>query len=271
MRVAHQNHFGRRMNAHQPAEGPQRFGNPFVRLQETEDADQRRGLVQPQTFAKLRAVGVRNPGAMLDASHGARESRAAQLSLHAAAMHDGRLGSAQQLAQHRHAFVVRPHFEAPHAIRIRQVRGAALLLDGAHVGVPVATLDGDVGDQVMKIGFVHHDDAGMIHRRLITKVVINVVAHLVQRDVEILRVKGNRLRREHLHVHQLFQFVEKCGGIIGNAAARGGKRGEESYFDGHEYVGRAISPVPSKTCPSPGERAPAPACAPGPSEKTDRI
>ena len=163
---------------------------------------------------------------MRDASHGARKSRTAQLAFNAVAMHDGGLGPAEQLAQHRNALIVGPNFEPPDAAGVRQILGAAFLLHGANVCVPIAALNRDVGDQVMKIGFVHYHDAGMIERRLITKVVINVVAHLVQRDVEILGVKRQGLGREHLHVHQLFQFVEQRSRIIGNATARG-RQGEK--------------------------------------------
>ena len=247
MRIAHQNHFGRGLNAHQPAERSQGFSDPFVGLQETKDADQRRGLVQPQTLAEIQSVGVRNPGAMRDASHGSRESRVTQFRFHAAAVHDGRFGPAQQLAQHRDAFVVRPHFQPPHTVRIRHVPWAAFLLHGSHIGVPIATLNSDVRDQMMQIGFVHHNHAGMIHRGLITKVVINVVAHLVQRDIEILGVERNRFGCEHLHIHQLLQFVEKRGGIVGNAAARRRKRREERYLDCHEwgYFANSIENVPN--------------------------
>jgi hypothetical protein len=67
--------------------------------------------------------------------------------------------------------------------------------------------------------------------------VINVVAYLVQRDVEIPGIEREWLGREHLHVHQFFQFIEKRGGIIGNATARGWKRRKEGYLDCHESVG----------------------------------
>src|SRR3984885_8592119 len=88
MRIAHQDHFRGWLHAHQPAKGPQRLGNALVRLQESEDADERCGLVQAQTIAKFRAVGLRNPGAVRNAINGARKSRAAQFSFNATAMHD---------------------------------------------------------------------------------------------------------------------------------------------------------------------------------------
>ena len=58
MRLAHQNHLGVGRQAHQAAERAQRFGDALVRLQKSEDADQRRGLVQPQLVAVAVAVGL---------------------------------------------------------------------------------------------------------------------------------------------------------------------------------------------------------------------
>ena len=66
MRLAHQNHLDVRHQAHQAAERAQRFRDPLVRLEESEDADQRRRLVQPQLVAEAVAVGLRNPGAVRD-------------------------------------------------------------------------------------------------------------------------------------------------------------------------------------------------------------
>ena len=73
---------------------------------------------------------------------------------------------------------------------------------------------------MMQIGFVDHHHAGMIQRGLVTKVVINVVADLVQRHVKIGWLEMSGLGGEHLYVHQRLQFVEQSGGIIGNSAAR---------------------------------------------------
>ena len=47
MRLAHQNHARLRHHANQPRERTQRFRNPLIRLQKTENPDQRRSLVQP--------------------------------------------------------------------------------------------------------------------------------------------------------------------------------------------------------------------------------
>ena len=43
--LAHQNHAHARIELHEPAQGPERFGNSFVRLEITECADERRSAI----------------------------------------------------------------------------------------------------------------------------------------------------------------------------------------------------------------------------------
>src|SRR5271154_2947974 len=106
MRLAHQNHPGLWMMTDQTPEGPQRFGDALIRFQKPEDADERSGFVQSQAIAKTRTARVRYPGAMRNASHGARKSSVKQFGFHAAAMHDGRLGMREQPPQHGKALVI---------------------------------------------------------------------------------------------------------------------------------------------------------------------
>jgi hypothetical protein len=145
---------------------------------------------------------------MRDASHRAGKTRASELRLNAAAVYDGSLRPAQQLPQHRQAFVIRPHFQPPYASRVYQILGAAILLHRAQVRVPVAPFYRDVGDQMVQVRFVNHHHSGMIHRRLVTKIVISVVAHLIQRHIVLFRIEGGRLRRKHIQIHVLLQFFE---------------------------------------------------------------
>ena len=64
VRLAHQNHLDVRHQAQQAAERAQGFGDALVGLEESEDAHQRRRLIQPQLVAEAVAVGLRNPGAV---------------------------------------------------------------------------------------------------------------------------------------------------------------------------------------------------------------
>ena len=59
MRLAHQNHFDVRHQAQQAAKRAQGFGDAFVRLEKSEDADQRGGLIESQLVAEAVAVGLR--------------------------------------------------------------------------------------------------------------------------------------------------------------------------------------------------------------------
>ncbi len=85
----------------------------------------------------------------------------------------------QQAPRHGHAFVIRAHFQLADALGKGARRGAAVVFALAHVSVPIAAPDRQVGDQVVQVGFVHHHDAGMAQGRLIDEIVIAVVADLV--------------------------------------------------------------------------------------------
>jgi len=77
MGLAHQDHFGRRLYADQSSKRAQRFGDPFVRLQEPENADEGRGFIDTQAVAEFRPAGFGNPGAVRDGRDGSRKSRPA--------------------------------------------------------------------------------------------------------------------------------------------------------------------------------------------------
>ena len=58
---------------------------------------------------------------------------------------------------------------------------AGVELDLARYSVPIAADDGQIRDQVMQIGFVHHDDAGMFQRHFIDECVMRIIAELIDR------------------------------------------------------------------------------------------
>jgi hypothetical protein len=161
MRLAHQNHTDARLHFHQPPECPQRFRNPFVRLQVPEDPYQGHVGVQPQLLAVRVPVGPGNPRAVRNHRDGPGEPRRADLALHEAAVYDHSAGAFQQAPRHGDASVVRPHFQFPYPLGEGARRGAAVVFAFVHVGVPVAAPDGQLRNQVMEIGFVHHHHAGM--------------------------------------------------------------------------------------------------------------
>ena len=59
VRLTYQDHAGVGRQPHQPAKGAQRFGDPLVRLEVSEDADQRGDFVQPQFVPPAVAVALR--------------------------------------------------------------------------------------------------------------------------------------------------------------------------------------------------------------------
>ena len=58
--------------------------------------------------------------------------------------------------------------------------GASVFAHRVHICVPIAALDGELGNQVMQIGFVNNYHSGMLERRLVAEVVIAVIADLIQ-------------------------------------------------------------------------------------------
>ena len=209
MRLANQDELGPGLQAQQAAEGAQGFGNALVRFEESEDADERGGLIHAEAFAAGPAIGGGNPGAVRNARDGPRESRGADLVEHALAVDDDGAGALQNLADHGHAFVVGPNFQRAHAPGVGERRLSALVFHFAQVGVPVAAADGEIGDQVVQVGFVHHHHAGMPQRHLVDELVIGRLV-------------------EDFHPDQAGQRLEQCGRIIRDAAFRGRHGREES-------------------------------------------
>ncbi len=81
-----------------------------------------------------------------------------------------------------------------------QRRRPAFFAQHAHVFVPIAALDGDVRNQMMQIGFVNHHHARMLQRHLVTKIVIGVIANLIEDHIERSRVELRWLGRKNLYV-----------------------------------------------------------------------
>ena len=143
----------------------------------------------------------------------------------AVAMHDGRLRARQdtRAASARLRNPAPLPASAPAVSQSCSAVGTAVEFHLAQIGVPIAALDGDVGDQVMQVGFVHHHHAGMFQRHLVAEIVIGIVADLVERDVEPSGIEAGRAWRKRLLRQPAFQFFEQRGGVIGDPAFRGGQ------------------------------------------------
>ena len=88
----------------------------------------------------------------------------------------------------------------------------------------------------MQIGFVNHHHARMLERHLIAKIVIGVIANLIENYIERASVELCRLGRKHLYIRQLAQFIQQGGGVIGDSATGRRKRRKESDLSCHESV-----------------------------------
>ena len=83
-------------------------------------------------------------------------------------------------------------------MRKSQSRRAAVVLALCHVGVPVAAPDRDMRHQMVQVGFMHHDHARVLNRRIVNEIVIRVVAQMIERDIEFRSVeflRGGRCRK----------------------------------------------------------------------------
>ena len=212
-------HFGVRLNPEETAERPQRLGDTLVGLQESERADQGCVSVDAQLVTVREAVGFGNPGTVRNARQRAGEAGFAQLRADAIAVDDRPSGPLQKTAKHGQTFIIGPGLKRSHVgPGVLHRRLVAVLLDRAHVGVPVAALDGHVSHEVVEVGLMNHHDAGMLQRGFVTKVMVNVVADLIERDVEIGRLETLGLARERRHIGDAFHLVQERGGIISDPA-----------------------------------------------------
>ncbi len=147
---------------------------------------------------------------MLDSGHRSSKTRRTQLALDVTAVHDGRLRPAQQAAQHRQAFVIGPDLQRPHTLGVIDGRLIALFSHRAHVSVPIAAFDGKVGNQMMQVGFMDHNHAGMFQGRFITKIVKRVVADLIERHIEAGGIVFGWARSENFHRRQPAEILQQC-------------------------------------------------------------
>ncbi len=221
--------------AHQPAEGAQRFGDPLVWLQKSEDADQRSGLVETQPMAVGHcgrpAESTRRAGSPRPAGEPGR----AHLIAHEAAVDDHAARALRAAAASWRRLRNRARLRA--RARARQSSRAAappLYSHSRDVGVPIAAADGEIGNQVMQVRFVHHHHARMPQRGFIDEIVMRVVADLIERDIEVRRVESLRARWKRSPDRPAASAIRPGFGIIGDAAARGRQRREE----GHAHVQR---------------------------------
>ncbi len=219
MLLARKNHLGARLDPRQPAERAQGFGNALVRLEVPEDADQRSALVQAQAVAEGKAVHLRNPGAMRDERDGSREARRPHLAPHEFAVYNQGFRRFEQTPGHGEAFVVGPYIARLHAPRVRQSGRAAVVFGLATIALPVVAPDGQVRDQVVQVGFMHDHHAGMNQRRFINKIVMGIVANLVEREVEIPRAKLAPGLSARFDLDQTSERRKQCLRVIRYSAA----------------------------------------------------
>ena len=173
-----------RLDTQQTAKCAQRFGDAFIRFEESEDAHQRRGFIDAQPVAKRIAVRLRNPGAVRNVGDRSAETGCTHFVHHELAVDYHAEGGFEHAAGHADAFVIRPHFERAHAERIIQRFLAAFVFALAEIGVPIVAADGEVRNQVMQVRFVHHHHAGMPQRRFVNEIVIGIVPQVIQRYIE---------------------------------------------------------------------------------------
>ncbi len=188
MRLANQNHASVRDRAHQPAEGPQRFSDALVRLEEPEHADQRSPLLQFHKRAQpcpiAHAIRRRGPSSMGNPSHGTFKSLCAKFRAHRIAV-DNRAARGRKHRPHHRQAVVRSPLPRPNiALGIILRLGAVVAPDGAHVSVPVVAMDGEIRDQVVQVGFVHDHDSRVFRKPL----------HRRNRDTDCCRADRRRCR-----------------------------------------------------------------------------
>jgi len=242
MRLAHQDHLGVGRQAHQAAKGAQRFENPLVGFQESEDADERRDLVEAQLVPPGMAVGFGDPRAVRDHAHRTREPGRAHLALDEAAVYDRAARRFQQPRDHRQAFVVRADLQLTHPLGELARRFAALVLTLANVGVPIAPPDGEVGDQVVQVRLVHHHHARMAQGGLIDEIVEGVITHVVQCNIETRRLEFSVRAGEDFQIDQRPEEFDQGFGIVGDPAASRRQRGKKGHAHFSEPAPRRTSP-----------------------------
>ena len=164
---------------------------------------------------------------MRDDGDGAVEALRARLAGDEVAVDDDAAGSFEDAAGHGQAVVVRADFEAAHALSELEGGGSAVPFHLRHVAVPVAAFDGDVGDQVVQVRFVHDEDAGVTEGGVVDEVVMRVIAEMVEGDVELAGVERFIRTVEDRDCGAFRHFGDEGAGIIGNTTLRWRHRREK--------------------------------------------
>ncbi len=221
MRLADEDHLRRRDHLHQTLQRPQRFGDSLVRLQVSEDADERRGFIDAQSMAIFQTIlPLGQPCAVRDHGDGSRKTSLAHLAFDKTAMRDHAAGMIKQRAQHGDAFIIGAALERLNMpLRPGKLRRTGVVLHFMQVAVPVVTADGEFGDQVVQVCFVEDHDARPAQRRFIAEGVVGVVADLIEKDVVAHGVEIRRNGRNTGDVRERFEFVQQGRRIIGDAAS----------------------------------------------------
>ena len=158
---------------------------------------------------------------------------------HIAAVYNHAARAFEQPPRHCHAFVIRPDLERPHLQRERSRRRAAVVFAFGNVGVPIIAADGEIGDEMVQIRFMHHHNPGILQGCFVNEIVVRIVTHLVNRDVELRRVEGRRRAGENLQIDDLLQRLDQSFGIIRDSASRRRQRREKLCAS----VALAVSPL----------------------------
>jgi hypothetical protein len=91
-------------------------------------------------------------------------------------MDDDAFGGFEDAAEHRDAFVVWTDFQAADSFCEYACLGAAVVGYFVYVFVPVASLDCPLCVEVVEVGFVEDDDAGVFEGGFVDGRVVGVVA-----------------------------------------------------------------------------------------------
>ena len=84
----------------------------------------------------------------------------------------------------------------------RARRGPAVVFAFGDIGVPIVAADGEIGNQVVQVGFVHHHDTGIFQRGFVDEIVMRIVPDLVDGDVELRWVERLRRAGDNLEIEQ---------------------------------------------------------------------
>ncbi len=129
---------------------------------------------------------------MGDFGDGAGEALLADYAAYGVAVDDYGSRAGEDGAEHRDVVVWAAFQRADVAQGVSESIGAGVDFYFLEVGVPVVAAYGEVGQEVMEVGFVEHDYAGVGEGGFVGEGVVGVVAELVEDGVVGGGVEGGR-------------------------------------------------------------------------------